>query len=382
MKHLAFLSASLIVTVVTGAATGGTALGSTFVYAPTAKGIYAYETSSAGKLTPIKGSPFTQTAGIAVGGNGSYFLSVDAAYLHSYKVSSTGAIGEQVSEINTQAYSDAQCGAASAAELDHTGQYVYVLLNGSTINDRIGCAALQTYEIAKTTGVLTFKGATNLGANNYPGVPTIAGNDIFSYTVTGVPSTCKLLLDAFQRESTGVIQSTVVERKDPTPEPNVWDGYLLTPFMTDDPTDHMALALQPTVGDDCEAGKYQLASYTVGSQGNLTSTNTWENMPTLAGLVYDILMSPAGKYLAVATGTGVQVFHFNGASPITPFTGIIGTSGYIDHLGWDVWNHLYALNVSNKLHIYAVTSSGVKEVSGSPYLIPVAVNQPIVVVSQ
>jgi hypothetical protein len=83
----------------------------------------------------------------------------------------------------------------------------------------------------------------------------------------------------------------------------------------------------------------------------------------------------------VATGTGVQVFHFNGASPITPFTGIIGTSGYIDHLGWDVWNHLYALNVSNKLHIYAVTSSGVKEVSGSPYLIPVAVNQPIVVVS-
>jgi hypothetical protein len=381
MKHLAFLSASLIVTLVTGAATGGTALASTFVYAPTAKGIYAYESSSAGKLTPIKGSPFTQTTGIVVGGNGSYFLSLDPAYLHAYKVSSTGAIGEQVSEIDTQAYSDAQCGSAFAAKLDHTGQYVYVLLNGSTINDHIGCAALQTYEIAKTTGVLTFKGATNLGANNYPGVPTIAGNDIFSYTVSGVPTTCELLLEPFQRESTGVIQPTVVERKDPTPEPNVWDGYLLSGFFTNDPTDHMAWALQPTVGDACEAGKYQLASYTVGSQGNLTSTNTWENMPTLAGQVYDILMSPAGNYLAVATGTGVQVFHFNGASPITPFTGIIGTSGYIIHLGWDVWNHLYAWNVSNKLHIYAVTSSGVKEVSGSPNVIPVVVNQSIAVVS-
>ena len=380
MKRLAFLSASLIATLVTAAAIGGTALASTFVYAPTAKGIYAYESSSAGKLTPIKGSPFTQISGSPVGGNGSYFLSLDPAYLYSYKVSSTGAIGEQVSEIDTQSYSDAQCGSASAAKLDHTGQYVYVLLNGSTTNDRTRVCALQTYEISKTTGVLTFKGATNLG-NTYPGVPTIAGNDIFSYTLTVSPSTCELVLQAFKRESTGVLQPIVVERKDPTPEANVWDGYLLTSFLTNDPTDHLAMALQPTVGDACQAGKYQLASYTVGSQGNLTSTNTWENMPTLAGQINAMLMSVAGKYLAVATGPGVQVFHFNGASPITPLSGIVGTSGSIVHLGWDVSNHLYAWNVSNKLHVYAVTSSSVKEVSGSPYVIPVAVNQSIVVVS-
>jgi hypothetical protein len=124
-----------------------------------------------------------------------------------------------------------------------------------------------------------------------------------------------------------------------------------------------------------------LASYTVDSKGDLTSTNTWENMPTLAGDIYAFLMSPAGKYLAVATQTGVQVFHLNGASPITPFTGVIGTSGYIDNLGWDVLNHVYALNVSNKLHVYTVTSSSVKEASGSPYLIPVSVNQPILVIS-
>ena len=379
MKRLAFLSASLIATLVTAAAIGGTALASTFVYAPTAKGIYAYESSSAGKLTPIKGSPFTQVSGSPVGGNGSYFLSLGPAFLYSYKVSSTGAIGDQVSEIDTQSYSDAQCGSAFAAKLDHTGQYVYVLLNGSNDNDRIGCDALQTYEISKT-GALTFKGATNLG-NTYPGVPTIAGNDIFSYTLTLSPSTCQPVLQALQRESTGVIQPIVVEHNAPTPEPNVWDGYLLSGYLTNDPTDHMAMALRPTVGEACQAGKYQLASYTVGSQGDLTSTNTWENMPTLAGQINAFLMSLAGKYLAVATGPGVQVFHFNGASPITPLSGMVGTSGSIIHLGWDLWNHLYAWNVSNKLHIYAVTSSGVKEVSGSPYVIPVAVNESIVVVS-
>jgi hypothetical protein len=379
MKRLAFLSAGLIATLATAAAVGGTALASTFVYAPTANGVYAYESSSAGKLTPIKGSPFTQVSGSSVGGNGSYFLSLAPAFLHSYKVSSTGAIGDQVSEIDTQSYTDAQCGSAFAAKLDHTGQYVYVLLNGSNDNDRIGCDALQTYEISKT-GVLTFKGATNLG-NTYPGLPSIAGKDIFSYTFILSPSTCQPVLQPLKRESTGVIQPIVVEHNDPTPEPNVWDGYLLSGYLTNDPTDHMAMALRPTVGDACQAGKYQLASYTVGSQGNLTSTNTWENMPTLAGQINAILMSPAGKYLAVATGPGVQVFHFNGASPITPFSGMVGTSGSIVHLGWDVWSHLYAWNVSNKLHVYDVTSSGVKEASGSPYVIPVAVNESIVVVS-
>lgn len=380
MKRLAFLSGNVILGLATVTA-GSHALASTFVYAPTAGGIYAYESSSAGKLAPIPGSPFTHTAGVAIGGTGSYFLSLDPAYLHAYKMSSAGVLGAQVSEIDTQAYSDAQCGAASAAELDHTGQYVYVLLSGSTVNDQIGCAALQTYQLNKTTGSLTFKGAVNLGANNYPGVPTIAGNDLFSYTVTSRPGTCKLVFDAFQRESSGVIESTVITEKDPTPEPNVWQGYLLSPFITDDPTDHMALAIRPTTGDACLAGKYQLASYTVDGKGDLTSTNTWKNMPILAGDVYAFTLSIAGKYLAVATQTGVQLFHFNGANPITPFTGVIGTSGYIVNLGWDVLNHLYALNVSNKLHVYTVTSSSVQEASGSPYLIPVQVNQPVLVIS-
>ena len=380
MKRLAFLSASLIATLVTAAAIGGTAQASTFVYAPTAKGIYAYESSSAGKLTPIKGSPFTQTSGIPVGGNGSYFLSLDPAYLHSYKVSSTGAIGEQVSEIDTQAYSDAQCGSASAAKLDHTGQYVYVLLNGSTINDRTGCALCRRMRSRRLRAcspsrerpiwVTLIRVCRRSPATTSSPTPS-----------TVSPSTCQLVLQAFQRESTGVLQPIVVEHKDPTPEPNVWDGYLLTGYPHKRP--HRPLGDGAAAdGRGClPGGKYQLASYTVGSQGNLTSTNTWENMPTLAGQINAMLMSVAGKYLAVATGPGVQVFHFNGASPITPFSGMVGTSGSIVHLGWDVWNHLYAWNVSNKLHVYAVTSSGVKEVSGSPYVIPVAVNESIVVVS-
>jgi small-conductance mechanosensitive channel len=81
-------------------------------------------------------------------------------------------------------------------------------------------------------------------------------------------------------------------------------------------------------------------------------------------------MDPTGKYLAIATGPGVQLYHFNGAKPITSFTGVIGTSGSISQIAWDTSGHLYALNTSGKVHVYTVTSTSVKEVAGSPYVIP------------
>ena len=77
-------------------------------------------------------------------------------------------------------------------------------------------------------------------------------------------------------------------------------------------------------------------------------------------------MSQSGKLLAV--GPGLQVFHFNGAEPITKFTGLLPTAP-ITHIHWDNNNHLYALS-SNKLYVYTVTPTSVEEVPGSPYTLP------------
>jgi outer membrane protein assembly factor BamB len=117
----------------------------------------------------------------------------------------------------------------------------------------------------------------------------------------------------------------------------------------------------------------QLASYTGNSQDTATTTNVSESMPTLANGWRGLMaMNPAGTILAVATGTGTQFFHFNGAEPITPFTGgVIGSSGFITAMAWDNDGHLYALNgATGRLHVYAVTSTTAKEVSGSPYQPP------------
>jgi hypothetical protein len=67
-------------------------------------------------------------------------------------------------------------------------------------------------------------------------------------------------------------------------------------------------------------------------------------MPKVAvGTVNDYWMSPNGKYLAVGGSGGLQIFHFNGANPITKFTGLL-TSNQIIQMFWDNANHLYAIS--------------------------------------
>jgi WD40 repeat protein len=88
--------------------------------------------------------------------------------------------------------------------------------------------------------------------------------------------------------------------------------------------------------------------------------------------ISSILLDPTGKILAVAINTGVQFFHFNGAEPITPFTGIIGVTGYVTGMAWDNVGHLYAQNgAKGRMHVYEVTETSARELPDSPTAIPI-----------
>lgn len=74
----------------------------------------------------------------------------------------------------------------------------------------------------------------------------------------------------------------------------------------------------------------------------------------------------------------MQIFHFNGANPITKFTGVL-TRDQIDQLFWDNANHLYAVSgTSGKLFVWTVTSTGVTPAPGSPHSITKAQSSLIV----
>ena len=236
---------------------------------------------------------------------------------------------------------------------------------GNTPGNGKACSAIQTFEIGKT-GELTFKGSTNAGDENTV-LPMVTGNNKFAYSISSIKGGGETAVTSPASPARARACSTSLTPMKPilTHKPGK-AAYSPVSNPTPDRTDHFALTVEPRGG-----GPQQLASYTVDSQGDTTSTNTWENMPTAPDDVYAVALDPTGKILAIATGNGVQFFHFNGAAPITKFTGVIETSGHISGMAWDNDGHLYAQDaVGGTLHVYAVTTTSAKELPGSPTVIP------------
>jgi hypothetical protein len=148
--------------------------------------------------------------------------------------------------------------------------------------------------------------------------------------------------------------------------------------MAADGSNHLAVALTAYSLENLYwSGTTQLASYTVDREGNITSTNTWKETPVGGPqggaeppAQSAMLISPSGKFLAVTTDAGVplQIFHFNGADPITPYKTIeIGEA--MGSIQWDNNDHLYATG-ERGLYVYTVTLTTITEAPGSPYSIP------------
>ncbi len=352
-----------------------------YVYVGTANGVYLYDAAANGKLTLVSGSPF-KIAGTASASNGKYFISSDTyGYgVYSYSVASNGALGEQKSEIDTQNYYGTDCGWVTAAILDHTGQNLYVQLNPESTSSLL-CVAYQTYDVDKSSGALTFNGAAVQDSDDPWGdgdgaffTFTITANDAFAYTAWAG-------LSALQRQSDGSLQYINFNETDPPPYQGTY-SYLHWNVAAD-PTNHLAMGLLTAGGAD-----QVMASYTVDAQGNIASTNTSENMPIAhlypTGVMYptSFQMSPSGKLLAVASDfqpSSLQVFHFNGADPITPYSHAL-TADPINQLQWDNNDHLYALSKSaNRLHVFTVTPTSISEAPGSPFKISGTPNALVVV---
>jgi len=373
-----------------------------YVYVTTSKGIYAYNSSSAGKLTVIAGSPFKQTVGLAIGSTGKYFITLGTFWLHAYAIEPNGAIGEQVSAVDTRAYGGGDCETfpdenlvfgTDGAILDHAHKNAYVFISASH-NDGEGCAAYQVYNIA-TNGQLIFNSSNEWYSPARQELAfgmVLTGNNKFGFARIwdwGESETPYYTVKEYKRGSRGSLEPWSGSRKNPEPPPSYeYDPGCVNcsdsvSSMAADSTNHLAFAITAYSIDSngYQAGPTQLASYTADSNGHLVSTNTWKNMPMVpsGGLMS---ISPAGDLLAFAVGTGVKFYHFNGADPITEYTGIIGSSGYISNMQWDKASHLYAVNgASGRLHIYEVTPTIEKEVVGSPYTIP-GIAQNVFVVSK
>src|SRR3984957_6203131 len=382
--------------------TESTATPVSYVYIQTNPGVMAYAAAANGQLTLVKGSPF-KVSGQMEDISGKYLISVGDTYLHVYSIESNGAVGKQISQINTASYGGSQCGGTSGqgSVLDHTGKYLYVQLN--TLNK---CAAWQTYRL-ETDGFLQFLGDTEdyqLYYQTYENegnqvvastVPTISSNDKFQYGVFNLSAAAADFCPnndkfpsfwAFNTSGGTLEKNSRFSEKDPVAQ----SGFRFIPWSWNSPqannNGHVAV-LMDQVDDvgDYSSSRLQVASYTINATtGALTSANTDLNMPIVQVAWYSedeeypsgpfaMAMSPAGNLLAVANGNpdlgGLQLFHFNGAEPATNYAGF-SYAWPVDKVMWDSKNHLYALNYTlHQLTVFTVTTSSAKQ-TGSSYNLP------------
>jgi hypothetical protein len=325
--------------------------------------INAYSAASTGKLTAVAGSPFSADVQfMAV--NGKYLFGSNGTDIYSFSISSAGALA-QVASIDAEQFNNPPTsGGPTSVILDHTGTSLYA---GDFDAEGTGDNAYESFSIDNSTGGLTYLGMTPVGATIGGPLAFIADNK-YSYG-----SSCYEFYPSiygFERSSGGTL--SVLDINPSFPAASNGDFYCPSYSLNvaPDAAGHVAIALQAYNSNWQPVGEAQLAVYTAGSSGNLTTTSTSSNMPaTSVTSVTDIWPSPSGKMLAVAGTRGLQIFNFNGASPITKNTGLL-TSDEINQVYWDNDNHLYALSESKgKLFVFTVTPTSHSEAAGSPYTI-------------
>jgi len=333
------------------------------VYAATPTGVELYDTASNGKLSLVAGSPFPGDFSDIVT-NGAYFYGTDGTSIYEDTVSPSGAL-KRVEVFNPALHAD-EFESVGALDLDHAGSALYVNIHAN------GGMIYESYRISKANGSLVWLGDANNGEASRFGVGPlhITANDKFVFQTQNYFT---WFLQGFAIGSNRELVAGIAGGTPPAaPSSNVYNPYALTA----DPSNHLAVAVyqqeDPPVGPT--VGPTQLAVYTTDGSGGQTTASTYENMPDVAlGWVSDMNMSPSGKLLAVAgngaTSPGLQVFHFNGANPITHYTGVL-TTAPIDQVHWDNSSHLFAISKSaGKLFVFTVTPTSVSQAPGSPYSI-------------
>jgi hypothetical protein len=330
--------------------------------------INGYTAAANGALTPIAGSPYQFNDGyMAV--NGKYLFANEnnqnASQIDSFSIGSNGALTfRETKPVETMP-------GVISVYLDHTGSTLYADYY-TTNNDYL------QYTINQSNGELNFLGDLSGGpANNSP--VSFIGNNVYAYSSSCYQFTPEII--GVQRASSGAL-SYISNFSPPFPTTKT-AGFYCPWLAAADPTNHLAIAMQALNSNWVPMGPYQLATYTVDSSGNLTTTSTYANMPsteaggkagTTSSNVNDYWMNPAGNLLAVAGTSGLQVFHFNGANPITKYTGLL-TRDDVDQVFWDNSNHLFAIGrAAGELWVFTVTPTEVVAAPGSPYSIPGAEN--------
>jgi hypothetical protein len=325
--------------------------------------INGFAAAANGRLTPVAGSPFRDdVTSMAANGKYLYASTRNGIYVAAFAIEANGALHWSAST-DIVKYNQGDCGSSGPLFLDRTGASLYDMeFNGDACSNN----SYQSLATNTSSGRLRNLGSGASGEWFY--LPaTFIGNNVYAYTAVCLYD-MYWEIAGFKRSSSGLLSQININA--PTPAPKTGDFFCPSQTAADT-TNHVAITFQPVDQNSFSPnGPAQLAAYTAGSSGNLSTASTVANMPAASvGTVTGLGMAPSGKLLAVAGTAGLQVFHFNGSHPITHDTGLL-TKDQVDQVFWDNDNHLYAISQSaGKLFVFTVTPTSASQAAGSPHII-------------
>jgi hypothetical protein len=327
--------------------------------------IVGFSAASNGKLTSIPGSPFAaNVTSLAVNGKYLFAPNKTTPFIESYLIESNGTLKFAAQTDYMKADPSSGCGSGGPVFLDHTGASLYMLeFDGTNCANNV----YESFSINKSTGGLNYLSYA-LG-DAFPQLSyaaSIIGNNQYAY-IAEDENDMYTETFGYKRNSNGSLTKLTLKTPSPSSPPAGATGFC--PYLAAaDPTNHVAFVEQPCNPPGGSTLHPELAVYTAANNGSLTTTSSGKNMPTTSLTYVNALrMAPSGKLLAVGGIGGLQIFHFNGASPITKYTGLLTTST-IDKVYWDNSNHLYAISGSaGKLYVFTITPTSYSQASGSPH---------------
>jgi len=323
--------------------------------------IDGFAAAANGKLTRVAGSPFQENVkSIAESGKFLFATNSEGTQIEAFRIESNGALRYATT---TEVDPASQSGTLGPLFLDRIGESLY------DTESNVGAYGNYTYQsFAVDNPIGGLKSTGSSIANSWLNLPaSFIANNLYAYSATCLQNMYWGIF-GFKRSSSGLLKD--IDPQATTPAGRNGDFYCPSLTATD-LSNHVAISMQPIGQTDfAPDGAAQLATYTAHSGGTLTTASTLANMPTVSvGSVKDLSMAPSGKLLAVAGSGGLEVFHFNGAEPITHDTGLL-TKDAIDQIVWDNTNHLYAISrAAGKLFVFTVSPTSYKQAPGSPYSI-------------
>jgi hypothetical protein len=340
-----------------------------YVYVASSTQISGYSAAATGQLTLIPELPISasvthlSTTNKFLFGPGS-----DNQNIYAFNIGPGGVLVPGPVTYVQQYNSNGCPGTLGPTQIGYSDQYLYSLV---TDGDCAGGTVTHVFPILKDGSLGTGIGwYTQIEYSGPPHPLRLLGNDQFAF-ITGCAHYGNDFTPTTLIYHTGntVFPGGLVPdgQYDEAPEPSDPEDFYCPDMLAGDPTNHLAYAFRKYYPSISELSTpYFLASYTVDTQGNLSTESNYTNMPAAnIGTLSTLSINPAGDLLAVAGSYGFELFKFDGGNPITKIDSLVA-SDPVTEVGWDKAGHLYVLTTSS-LYVYTATTSGVQQAPGSPY---------------